>query len=698
MSGRHDRVEASAHPLRGEAELRALVAACGNAHDALGRLDALGELSTWMRSDGDVEWPVGEPDPGSGERRWRRAGVVASLLERDPSCAAALRGAIAEVLAQGDGVPLFAESGLGTDRGVYHETLTRVFRKVLPSPRDPANLARGIERLFPGREGTRWIAELPAPIFARLARALDLERADLSALAAAHEEALALLAARLQALGLSEELRARRNDRSVRGSAWARLPRATERLLARIAQRDADLEPLPPTASLDGETPLAQAERAWRTDARECREADAEVLARLESTGVSLDLVYTIDLSGRILDRMETLLAPRLAATREDRIQRVQLLLAELAGARQADTSLRRLWKDTSRLLARKVVERAGESGEHYIATTRRGYAGLWGAAVIGGLVTTVTTAAKLAIGAAKLVPFVEGFLAGVNYSLSFLAIQAFGGTLATKQPAMTAAALSGTLLRGRSGAGATELAVHVARIVRSQLAAALGNVIAVGCGAFAFDLAWRALRDRPYLDAQTAEYALHAIDPFTTLTVLYAAQTGVILWLSSVLAGSFANWTVYHRLARGIAEHRIGNLVGRARLERFASAFEHHVSTWAGSVILGFMLAMTPVVGRFFGLPLDVRHVTLSTGQLALGAFALQLHPLDPLVLRGALGVASMFVLNLSVSFGLALTLALRARGAEAREKRSLAAATIVHLRRHPLDFVRPPSDASGR
>lgn len=697
MRGSDDRAETSAAPTRAEAELRALVDACGNAHDAPARLDALGHLAVWMRSEGHVDWAVGEADPGSGEPRWRRAGVLASLLERDPARAAAVRGAIASVLAQGDAVPLFAEAGLGTDRGLYHETLSRVFRKVLPSPRDPTNLARGLERVLPGREGTRWIAEMPAPIFARLARALDLPSADLATLVAAHEEALALLAARLQALGLSEELRARRNDRSVRASAWARLSQATERLITRIARREGDAG-LAPLDALDGGAGLEEAERAWRDCARECREADAEVLARLEATGVSLDLVYTIDLSGRILERMEKLLAPRLAVTREERFARVQELLAALAGARQADTSLRTLAKDTSRLLARKVVERAGESGEHYIATTRREYFALWGAAVIGGLVTTFTAAFKLAIGAAKLVPFVEGFLSGLNYSLSFLAIQAFGGTLATKQPAMTAAALSGSLLRGRSGAGATELAVHVARIVRSQLAAALGNVLAVSAGAFAFDLAWRALRDHPYLEPEKAEYALHSLDPFSTLTVLYAAETGVILWISSVLAGSFANWTVYHRLARGIAEHRLGDLVGRRRLERFASAFERHVSTWAGSVILGFMLAMTPVVGRFFGLPLDVRHVTLSTGQLALGAFALQAHPLDPRVLRAAAGVASMFVLNLSVSFGLALTLALRARGAEARERRALAAATIVHLRRHPLDFVRPPSDASGR
>jgi site-specific recombinase len=38
-------------------------------------------------------------------------------------------------------------------------------------------------------------------------------------------------------------------------------------------------------------------------------------------------------------------------------------------------------------------------------------------------------------------------------------------------------------------------------------------------------------------------------------------------------------------------------------------------------SISLGFMLGMTPELGRILGLPLDVRHVTLNTGIMSLGA-----------------------------------------------------------------------------
>ena len=35
-------------------------------------------------------------------------------------------------------------------------------------------------------------------------------------------------------------------------------------------------------------------------------------------------------------------------------------------------------------------------------------------------------------------------------------------------------------------------------------------------------------------------------------------------------------------------------------------------------------MLGMTPVLGKFFGLPLDVRHVTLNSGILSLATSSL--------------------------------------------------------------------------
>ncbi|HYH99532.1 hypothetical protein [Hyalangium sp.] len=64
--------------------------------------------------------------------------------------------------------------------------------------------------------------------------------------------------------------------------------------------------------------------------------------------------------------------------------------------------------------------------------------------------------------------------------------------------------------------------------------------------------------------------------------------------------------------------------LLGEAWARRLAEAVQRHSAGVGGSVILGVLLAVAPGVGHFFGLPLDVRHVTLAFGSLVFAACSL--------------------------------------------------------------------------
>jgi site-specific recombinase len=132
---------------------------------------------------------------------------------------------------------------------------------------------------------------------------------------------------------------------------------------------------------------------------------------------------------------------------------------------------------------------------------------------------------------------------------------------------------------------------------------------------------------------------------------------------------------------------------LGAARAQRWAHWWRLNVSGVAANVSLGFLLGLVPVVLQFFGLPLDVRHVTLSSGQLgaALGALG------PALLVQAAFwwcvaGIAVIGFLNLSVSFGLAFVLALRSRGVKLRDRSRIWAAIRRRLRTNPLSFVVPP------
>ena len=91
-------------------------------------------------------------------------------------------------------------------------------------------------------------------------------------------------------------------------------------------------------------------------------------------------------------------------------------------------------------------------------------------------------------------------------------------------------------------------------------------------------------------------------------------------------------------------------------------------------------------------GLPLEVRHVTLSSANFAFALAALDFH-IEVLTLVETLaGIALIGAANLSVSFALALWIALRARDADFAGSRGLATLLIERMRTVPARFFVPP------
>jgi site-specific recombinase len=176
---------------------------------------------------------------------------------------------------------------------------------------------------------------------------------------------------------------------------------------------------------------------------------------------------------------------------------------------------------------------------------------------------------------------------------------------------------------------------------------------------------------------------------------VFYAALTGMILWFASVIGGWFDNVCAYHRLPLAIAQHPAGRYLKRERLARWGESLAKNGSGWATNISLGFMLGMTSAIGHFFGLPLDVRHVTLNSGTLSLASASLgQRWFGEGAFMLGIAGVGVMFVLNLAVSFLLALITAARAYELPAHENAALLRALYRHVKDAPLDFVLPPRE----
>ena len=97
-------------------------------------------------------------------------------------------------------------------------------------------------------------------------------------------------------------------------------------------------------------------------------------------------------------------------------------------------------------------------------------------------------------------------------------------------------------------------------------------------------------------------------------------------------------------------------------------------------------------MIATFFGLGLDVRHVTLSAGQIAAACATLGLDVLHQPGFWWAVATLPLLgAFNVGVSFYLAFNLAMRARSVSGVDRSRIYAAIRSRLRSAPLSFFRP-------
>jgi site-specific recombinase len=143
--------------------------------------------------------------------------------------------------------------------------------------------------------------------------------------------------------------------------------------------------------------------------------------------------------------------------------------------------------------------------------------------------------------------------------------------------------------------------------------------------------------------------------------SILFAALTGIFLWVSSLIGAWGENWTRVTHLSERLATnlHAMKRL-GAERARGYADAVVKRTGGLLGNVALGFMLGGIPAAFAMARLPVQIRHVTVSTSSVAL-AIAAGSGGRSEIALAVA-GVVMIGVVNVVVSFVFALWLALRA------------------------------------
>ena len=593
-------------------------------------------------------------DEGEGSPRTERLAALIHMLQEDAE-GARWRARIRTVWHHASAVRFLADTGMPVHTAFGREAMERLVGRLVPRLEPEGDLSAYLSRLELTEDDAAWIETIPE-------RDLVPWRDLLAVPAESVWDAVQLLAYRAAALGLARDLLVFSPGERELDSPFGRLPDSV------VALRR-------------GEDP------DWEGLLEACRARLQGALAYLERHGVSSELVYRLELLETHLKRMEELVA--LARGRLDGRRFAATLVRQTAEHR----SLLALVRGTMQRLARKVVEHTGQTGEHYIANTRAEWLKTFGSAAGGGVLTAFTAAFKYGIAAVPLAPMVAGLAFALNYTVSFVVMQFAHLTLASKQPAMTAASLAGAVEDQQDGHQMVEL---VAGITRSQVMATLGNVLVTIPAAMLLALAWSWLTGAPALSEATAAHSLHSLHPLRSWTLPFAALTGGFLWLSSLAAGWASNWSTYRRLPEAMALHpRVRRWLGPAGAERLAVLLDQHLGGVAGYVVLGFLLGFMPVVFTFMGLHLEVRHVTLSAAGIGLclaRCAATGVWPWGDLAWALA-GIAGIGVFNFSVSFDLALRTARRARGLDPAGLGRLRRRITRAFRQQPWRFLGPPA-----
>jgi len=138
----------------------------------------------------------------------------------------------------------------------------------------------------------------------------------------------------------------------------------------------------------------------------------------------------------------------------------------------------------------------------------------------------------------------------------------------------------------------------------------------------------------------------------------------GVCLFLAGLISGYYDNKALYSRMAQRVSQLRgLKSLLGHRRLNRLGQYVEDNLGGLMGNFYFGILLGSIGTLGSLLGLPIDIRHITFSAANFAIAFVGLGGYMTWQLALISILGILSIGTVNLLVSFGLALWVALRSR-----------------------------------
>lgn len=580
-------------------------------------------------------------------------------------------------------VPALTESGIVSSRGFIQELLSKLKHKILPALQNPDNFLYVINKIFYKKTDHIWIEGIEPELWKQFFEILGIQiNLTEPKLIKQLEQSLQLLSYRITTLGLEKEITQRYENFEDAIYPFIEQNRlVNEYLQSSNVKNDQEKQRL----LLDN---IGEA-------LYNCNQSIQWIREQRKLYGTSLAQTYIITRLQQQIIRLFIILD----VLDKDNIfntERFVDYFKTVVHNENRKTSLKEFLSENTGYLAYQIAEHGGRTGEKYITSTRKEFWKMFRSAASGGVIISFIGIVKNLLSNLKLAPFWQGFLYSTNYSLGFILIQDTNSTLATKQPAYTAnhVVSSFDLKKVGEQPDLRNLAITVAKVSRTQLASFTGNLIVVFPLTYFLAMLFFKITGYKIAEGAAAQNLLTAQQPFNSPALWYACITGFFLFASGLIAGYMENYVVYGKIGdrlRNLSSFK--NSFSEKRRYKIIHYIENNLGALTGNIALGFFLGMAGFIGNIFGIYFDIRHITISAANTAIGFFGLDHLVTARELWYTVLGVFLIGFLNFAVSFSLAFFVAIKSRGIHLKNYPQFFGIMWRYFKKHPSDFIKAPS-----
>ena len=392
------------------------------------------------------------------------------------------------------------------------------------------------------------------------------------------------------------------------------------------------------------------------------------------------------------LRRIQDIIPILVVDNEEDILNNSKNLVSNTLKYNSHRNNVRELIDDSTRLISHLITSHTAETGTHYIATSPKEYLKMFWKASGGGIIVGFLCIFKMMMSYSHGSEFSHAVLYSLNYAFGFIIIYLLGFTLATKQPAMTAATMAKVLSdESSSEKNYKEFANLVAKLSRTQFIAFVGNVLWSFPVALAIIYGMDWFLEKNFAVAK-ADKLLKDLNPIESKAILHACIAGFFLFISGIISGNISNSSIFNQIPERISQSPFLNQVIGAKNSKKLSDF--YTKHWAGIISnfwFGIFLGVIAPLGVFLGLDLDIRHITFSAGNFALALYG---KGFDIDTYTFTISLVTIFLIgafNFIVSFGLSMLLAFRSRKVNFGELTIIYKSILKYFIKNPLRFFIP-------